>query len=93
MKTPIWKIRPTKEYSLQEVVDNKFIQGVESYTAIYNLVMDKEKDHRGKRKPFGYTSQTTIKARQTGNPWSKINGKLVIKGMDIILFRKANNLI
>lgn len=91
------KIDPKKEYSIQEVLDEKLIPGVTGHTAMYNLLTVKVPSDKGKLKrkrlPATETTKTTIKADESHKPWNKISNKIMVKGSEIIKFLKIHNLI
>lgn len=84
-----------KKYSLQEVVDLRLIPGVTGYYQLYNMVTDKVVDSTKKvghsRRLATETTAKQIKA-ESDTPWTKISGKIYIKGIEIIKFRKIHNL-
>lgn len=95
---PITDIKPTKKYSLNEIWRENLIPNLHNYTSIYDLVMTKRVQIKGKkfynkRKLVGVTEKKSLKAFHVGKTWSKIKGKIYVEGKELILFRKLNNLL
>ena len=90
------KIDPKKQYTINEVVDQRLIPGIEGYTGLYNLLTVKVPATTGKlkhkRAPATETTKTTIKADESLKPWNKISSKIMVKGEEIIKFLKIHNL-
>ena len=91
------KINPMREYSLDEVLAENLIPGVKGYAGLYGLIKIKVPDASNKT---GYTrvlapktDKKHIAAMHNGNPWNKINGRLKIKGQEIVRFLNLNNLL
>jgi hypothetical protein len=79
-----------ERYSLYELADSKLIPGVDTYAVAYNLATTKVGEERV------LNSETTnrgIKAEHDGKAWSKISGKIYVRGEDIKIFLKLNNLL
>ena len=83
-------IDPHREYSLREIVNLKLVPGINNYFQIYNLTTEKVK---GERVLFPETTRRTIKARHLGKNWNKINGKIVVKGIELLKFLKINGIL
>ena len=95
---PITDIKPSKQYSLNEIWKEKLIPKLNNYTSIYDLVMTKRVQIKGekfysKRKLIGVTGKESLKASHVGKAWSKIKGKIYVEGKELIIFRKLNNLL
>ena len=94
---PAHEIKPSKDYPLQEIIDGELIPGVNGYAAIYNLVTltkPSKKAKTGLKRILNkITNHTGIRASHAGNPWSKVCGKITVRGSDIIIFRKLNDLL
>ncbi len=93
----ITSILPSTKYSLNEVVDQHLIPGVDSYPTIYNLVTTKRVQIGNKklyknRSLEQITSAKSIRAFHDGKAWGKIKGKIYVEGKEIIEFRKINHL-
>lgn len=87
-------INPNVRYSLEEIVEKKFIPGINSYPALYNLVTNvAAKEGKKTRALNKETNKRGIKVESDGRPWSKISGKLFIQGKEIIKFLLIHNLI
>ena len=89
-------INPQEKYSLQEILDNKLVRGIDTYIVLYRLVtkqVQDEESKNGKRNiPNDLTSRTTIKSAHEGKPWNKISGKIFVKGSELLKFIEINNL-
>ena len=90
-------IDPVKEYSLQEVVDNRFIPHVTGYAKMYNMVTERvansQKENGMDRVLVAETSPTKIKPVDTKAPWNKISGKILVRGEEILKFLKIHGMI
>jgi len=99
MKANLLKIEPARKYSLNEIVEKKLIPGVNIYSEIYKRVTipkESEENLVGVTRSNQLAKETTkvsIRAESTGKPWSKINGKIFVKGEEIVRFLKLNNLL
>ena len=103
MSKSIADINPTALYSLNDSVDLELIPNIEGYASIYNRVtmpnpesgaLNKErKAKKVSRILADRTTQNYIKSTHLGGPWTKINGKIMVQGKEIIAFRKLNNLL
>lgn len=88
------KINPGREYFLNEVLELELIPNIKSYSALYNLITEKEDDGwKTTRTLVKETGQGKLYATHEGHPWSKINGKIKIKGEQIVVFLKINGLL
>lgn len=98
MHANLLKIEPDRKYSLREIVELKLIPGVNIYSEIYKRVtIPKEYDENlvGVTRSNQLATETTrmnIRAESNGKPWSKINGKIFVKGEEIVKFLKLNDL-
>ena len=94
-------IEPNKKYSISEVVGLGLIPGIKDYYTLYKLVaiMNIAKNDNtkyGKRdwsKLYGETTKTTLKAEQIIlRPWTKVR-RLVIRGSEILKFKKIHKML
>jgi len=101
MENKALTINPAKLYSIQEIVEAEYIPFVRGYAKMYNLVTQKQPDSKGENKTkytrekslATATSRTSIAAKQIGDPSSKINGKIVVEGIELIKFLKIHQLV
>lgn len=93
MSQTMTKIDSKKMYSLTEIAEMQMIPGVRTYGVVYNLVSRVKEDTDGKERLLNEeTTKTCIKAEDTGKPWNKISGKIMVSGSELIKFLKLNNL-
>ena len=92
---PITDIKPDRLYGLNNIVSLRLLPGINSKNTLYSLVSEKSKDENGKlvRVPFKETTYKTIKADNSKLPWLKKPYKILVRGEELIKFRKLNNLI
>lgn len=92
------KISPAKEYSLNDIIDLELIPTVKSYAALYKIVTEdydlpKGNKKRRAKKLVVTTGKGKLRAFNSGNSWTNINGKIKVKGQEIIVFLKVNGLL
>jgi hypothetical protein len=81
-----------KLYSLLEIVEEKLIPKVDTYTLIYNLVTTVKDSKNKKRLLCTETTNHGIACQNMGRPWTKKTRKIGVLGADIEKFKKLNNL-
>jgi len=87
-------IDPSKEYSLQDVVDHQFIPGVKGYAKAYDLVTTKElEDEKFVRCLVKETTRAHLKPIDSKRGWNKISCKIKIEGKEIVKFLQLNDLL
>lgn len=85
-------INPTKKYSMNEIVEQKFIPGGDTYGRIYNLVTHLSTDGKDERILNTKTTERSVKAEHLGTVWGKNAGKIIVRGKEIIRFLQINKL-
>lgn len=85
------KQKSNKKYSLAELVKEKLIPGLTSYSSAYKLTTTKD-DKLG-RVPNKETTKNKLKAVNSGNSWTKISGKIYVEESEVKKFLELNNLL
>lgn len=90
-------IIPSKLYSLQEIIQEEFVPGVNTHTKIYNLITKRiripDEGYKYKRIPARRTNRIHIAPIDTGKVQKKISGKMFVKGSEIIMYLQLNHII
>jgi len=89
-------IDPSKNYSLNEIVEKQLIPGVHTYTKMYNLVTVKspEKMPKGLNRVVALaTTKYNIKPNPNSSIGTRIQGKISVSGVELIRFLSIHNLI
>lgn len=88
-------IDPAKEYFLDDIWQNGIIEGVDTYQKVYQLVTVPEavkdgKDETVRRTLAQKTTRTSLKSYSKTRVGAKINGKIRVKGSELIKFLELN---
>lgn len=85
-------VDPNKEYSLNEIVEEGLIPGVNGYAKIYSLVTVDSADGKGKDLA-PQTDKYHLMPIHNKVPGTKINKKIHVSGVEIIRFLKLHDLL